>query len=708
MHGVDLLSVTTTMEAGVDLGGLEAVLMANMPPRRFNYQQRVGRAGRRGAGVSLAVTFCRGRTHDDYYYQRPEEITGDPPPPPYVDVSSDSAKAIFRRVFIKELLRRVFPNLPGGAGNGNAGRFPESVHGEFGWCSDWAGRSPGLQAWLDDPANAAVMRSILDALRPGTAWAGDTADAAAFCGEMLAYAQGRLAAEISEIVHAPQYHQEALSERLSHAGLLPMFGFPTNIRLLYTERPRTSNRLTMPEGKIERDLDIAISQFAPGSQLVKDKAVHTACGVVDFHPQGRQTYAGPGFEPPLPQDNPHRLGRCSQCGNIQYPLGPDGAKFCPACRNPLTMVDAREPKGFFTNFQPQDYTGVFEWVPRSTRPTLAFEETDSGEPVANCDVLSRRNGDILSLNDNNGNNFEFQGARLYGRPLGDAYAVGPETGSGGIISASGESHPVALLSRKKSDVLLAAIRAWPAGVFADPLTAEGPGGVVFLRLLPPAAPPPPCWTWTRWSSTPASGRRGKTAGAAGQAFLSDTLQNGAGYCWWLGQPPNFRLLLEQGHAQTPGSSAEKWLAEAHSAQCDASCNRCLRDFYNLPYHGLLDWRLALDLARLALDPAAAVDLVSPWPAAENPWQTLTAGPQIPALLQSLGYGQPVALAGLRGYAHNGRKQLRIERHPLWLDAHPGYQAAKAAAERESPGYAILPMNPFSALRHPAGLLADAA
>ena len=66
-----------------------------------------------------------------------------------------------------------------------------------------------------------------------------------------------------------------------------MFGFPTRVRYLYHKRPMAGGEWP-PEEVVDRPLDLAISQFAPGSETVKEGLIHTAVGVVNYQRQGNQ------------------------------------------------------------------------------------------------------------------------------------------------------------------------------------------------------------------------------------------------------------------------------------------------------------------------------------------------------------------------------------------------------------------------------------
>ena len=690
-------------QADVDIGSLLAVMMANMPPRRFNYQQRVGRAGRRGAGLSVAVTFCRGRSHDDYYFQRPAAITGDAPPPPYVDVERES---ILRRVLLKEILRMACEQIPEATRlqleATMAPDFKESVHGEFWDVLQWPIIRPHVQSFVQGLSQQS-LQLILDSLLYGTSLHNN----AAYYQTQLQYLQSELIGKIDSIVANPRYHHRALSERLATAGLLPMFGFPTRVRLMFTQKPWSTVPWPPEHGTVDRGLDIALSQFAPGSQIVKDKEVHTSCGVVNFIPQGtNKVFAEDGFAPPITEPNT-RLGICTNCKALaELDVVPTAVsatlqvqkQTCPVCQaTSMLPVDAREPKGFFTNFRPEDFEGAFEFTPVATKPSIGLQPISMNTVVGTNARICGDSLDVVSINDNGGQGgFVFKPANLYN--IGGTGALAVEEYAQGFTNPADQAYRIALLSRRYSDVCMIDLAQWPQGVFANPATVEGRAAWYSFAFLLRMAAVTILDIDVQELSAGFRTIQGP-GGPSGQVFLSDSLENGAGYCRWISEPANFTNVLAKLLVVNSGDVASLSLGQ-HAAECDTSCNRCLREFYNLPYHGVLDWRLGLEMAKLASGGNDNLDLVSNWGSFENPWLRLYHGPTKPisASLEQLGFLDAGLIGGLPAYVSEHRRQLRLLVHPLWADSHPDIIVARTAVTQSHPGYNVKLMNPFHALR----------
>ena len=354
-QGIEMLMVTTTMEVGIDIGPLQTVLQANMPPQRFNYQQRVGRAGRRGQAFSFVVTLCRSKSHDLHYFKKPEAITGDAPPPPFL---VKRLSRIAERLIRKERLVSAFGMIRSDDRNNQFGLWagdlvrPVDVHGDFiptaileapeEICQQWRARL--IQALERDQNRIETIVKLFERGRRKSI-------------EDYEYLQLESARELTNQIFATTTgiasNTPGLAAHLADQGLLPMYGLPTRIRQLVIGKSRGNGSGDQIEA-IDRDLEIAIYEFAPGNVLVHDKKEHLCIGLTPrINRVGRKFITSGNL-----YDRRFLLAKCSVCESRHKLENNDNSETtCPSCG---ALIDAEttvnlclEPAAFRTDFTPK-------------------------------------------------------------------------------------------------------------------------------------------------------------------------------------------------------------------------------------------------------------------------------------------------------------------------------------------------------------------
>lgn len=285
---IHVLSCSTTFELGVDLGDLDIIFLRNVPPEAFNYAQRVGRGGRRSGYPGFAITYCRRSPHDLYHFSQPERMLNGIVRPPVLSLRNE--KIITRHItavalsrFFREFPERfrtvenLFVNLEDPRGITDFRKFlrrhraeleeslraitPSHMVRELGISNgEWIERITGEESRFS-LAEAEVCSDyrIVKELEKTAATQGDYRTAE--------WARAR----------ARTISGEDVLSFLSRKAVIPKYGFPVDVVELDTQRTQQNQEAF--EVMLQRDLSIAISEFAPTSKLVANKKVWTSYGL---------------------------------------------------------------------------------------------------------------------------------------------------------------------------------------------------------------------------------------------------------------------------------------------------------------------------------------------------------------------------------------------------------------------------------------------